>query len=139
VVGRLHNRFRGYTAVRLGKQNSYSDLALGMALYRSGNYSAADEALLAAAYAGANDAYLPGMSKFFQAMSQFRQGNEKNARKLALEAAAKMKPLPADEQNPPLMGVRYNDDLILWVAYKEAKALIHFDTAEPPKVERDKK
>jgi hypothetical protein len=37
-----------------------------------------------------------------------------------------MKPLPADEQNP-LAGNSNVDDLILWLAYKEAKALIGFD------------
>ena len=39
-----------------------------------------------------------------------------------------MKPLPADEQNP-LAGNADHDDLILWLAYKEAKALIKFDAA----------
>ena len=33
-------------------------------------------------------------------MSLFRQGKADEARKLAIESAAKMKPLPADEQNP---------------------------------------
>ena len=62
-------------------------------------------------------------------MSLFRQGKKDEARKLATEAAAKMKPLPADEQNP-LAGGADHDDLILWLAYKEAKALIGFDA--PP-------
>ena len=39
-----------------------------------------------------------------------------------------MKPLPKDEQNPPANNAYYND-LILWLAYKEAKAVIHFDAA----------
>ena len=42
-----------------------------------------------------------------------------------------MKPLPADEQNP-LAGNADHDDLILWLAYKEAKAMIKFDAALPP-------
>ena len=62
-------------------------------------------------------------------MSLFRQGKPDEARKVAIAAAAKMKPLPADEQNP-LAGGANADDLILWLAYKEAKALIHFDA--PP-------
>ena len=37
-----------------------------------------------------------------------------------------MKPLPADARNP-LAGGASHDDLILWLAYKEAKALIQFD------------
>ena len=99
-----------------------------MAEYRSGNYAAADEALLAAAEAGPNNAFVTGISAFYRAMSLFRQGKPDEARKLAIAAAAKMKPLPADEQNP-LAGNANHDDLILWLAYKEAKAMIQFDAA----------
>jgi len=49
-----------------------------------------------------------------------------------------MKPLPADEQNP-LAGGADHDDLILWLAYNEAKAMIKFDAAPTPKAESDKK
>jgi hypothetical protein len=61
-----------------------------------------------------------------------------DARQIALAAAAKMKPLPRDEQNP-LANNATHDDLILWLAYKEAKAMIHFDAAPPPKAGNDKK
>jgi hypothetical protein len=37
-----------------------------------------------------------------------------------------MKPLPKDAKNPPA-GSGYHDDLILWLAYKEAKDAIQFD------------
>jgi hypothetical protein len=40
-----------------------------------------------------------------------------------------MKPLPKDEQNP-LANNANHDDLILWLAYKEAKAMLKFDAAE---------
>ena len=68
----------------------------------------------------------------------FRQGKEDEARKLAAEAAAKMKPLPKDEKNP-LAGNATPDDLILWLAYKEARALIQFDAAPPANAVNDKK
>jgi hypothetical protein len=48
-----------------------------------------------------------------------------------------MKPLPRDANNP-LAAYVTHDDLILWLAYKEAKALIQFD-AVPPKAANDKK
>ena len=64
-------------------------------------------------------------------MSLFRQGNENEARKLATKAAAQMKPLPKDEKNP-LAGGATDDDLTLWLAYKEAQALIGFDAAPRP-------
>ena len=61
----------------------------------------------------------------------FRQGKEDEDRKLATEAAARMKPLPKDEKNP-LAGGASADDLTLWLAYKEAKGLIEFDAAPVP-------
>jgi hypothetical protein len=48
-----------------------------------------------------------------------------------------MKLLPKDEQNPLDNGAGW-DDLILWLAYKEAKAMIQFDPAPPAKAENDK-
>ena len=109
-------------------QGPWCLLALGMAEYRSGNDAAADEVLLAAAEANPNDPFLTGTSAFYRAMSLFRQGKSDEARKLAIEFAAKMNPLPADEQNP-LAGGANVDHLILWLAYKEAKASIKFDAA----------
>ena len=40
-----------------------------------------------------------------------------DARKLALAAAAKKKPLPKDKENP-LAGKATHDDLMLWLARK---------------------
>src|SRR5262249_20778116 len=109
----------GRTAVKVGKGTEAWDwylLGLGMAGYRSGNYAATEEALLAAEKAGPTNRYVTGTSPFFRAMSLFRQGHEEEARKLATAAAAKMKPLPRDENNP-LAGDPDHDDLILWLAY----------------------
>ena len=69
-----------------------------------------------------------GTSAFYRAMSLFRQGKEKEARQLAIEAASAMKPLPKDEKNP-LADDAGHDDLIVWMAYKEARALIEFEPA----------
>jgi WD40 repeat protein/serine/threonine protein kinase len=126
------------TAVQLGQGGMWHHLALGMAAYRSGNDMVADGALLAVAKADPNNPYATGISAFYRAMSLFRRGKPDEARQLAITAAAKMKPLPRDENNP-LAGTGNHDDLILWLAYKEAKALIHFDAAPPPKAENDTK
>ena len=48
-----------------------------------------------------------------------------------------MKPLPRDENNPLDSGCDSND-LITWLAFKEAKALIQFDASADPKAETDK-
>jgi hypothetical protein len=129
----------GRTAVKVGKGTAWWDwylLALGMAEYRSGNYAAADEALLAAEKAGPTNRFVTGTSPFYRALSLFRQGHEGEARKLAITAAAKMKPLPRDEKNP-LTGARDHDDLILWLAYKEAKAVIKFEPVPLLKADND--
>ena len=116
----------GRTAVRAGNGGGCNLLALGMAEYRGGDYSAADKTLLAVAEAGPNSPQATGIAAFYRAMNVFRQGKAEEARKLAVAATSKMKPLPKDEKNP-LAGGPFTDDLILWLAYKEAKALIQFD------------
>jgi hypothetical protein len=124
----------GHTGVKLGL-GEWSLMALGMAEYRSGNDAAAELALLAAAKAGPTNPHVTGISAFYQAMSLFRQGKRDEARKLAIAAAAKMKPLPRDENNPlanltaAVGGGGTREYLIMWLAYKEAKALIKFDAA----------
>jgi serine/threonine-protein kinase len=117
-------------AAQLEKDN-WSQMTLGMAEYRSGHLAHADAALLAAAKGGENIPHVAGTSAFYRAMSLFRQGKEDEARKLASAAAAKMKPLPKDEKNP-LADHADPEDLILWMAYKEAKALIKFEPAPAP-------
>ncbi len=127
-------------AVDLGKVNEWLDfylMALGMAEYRGGHFAEAEAALTAAMDRGKSPPHgdgrmndiLAGTSSFYRAMSLFRQGKNDEARALATEAAAKMKPLPGDEQNP-MAGGADHDNLILWLAYKEAKALIGLDS--PP-------
>ena len=101
-------------------------MALGMAEYRSGHFAQADAALTAAMNDPGKNNAVSSTSAFYRAMGLFRQGKTDLAHKLATEAAAKMKPLPVDEQKP-LAGGGGHDDLIMWLAYKEAKAMIQFD------------
>jgi tetratricopeptide (TPR) repeat protein len=113
-------------------------MALGMAEYRSGNHAAADQALVACDRANPKNPWTPGIAGFYRALNLFRQGKPVQARKLAIRATAKMRPLPNDEKNP-LTGEINHDDLILWLAYKEARALIKFETPPPPKGKDGKK
>ena len=118
--------------MKLGKGHAYLNyfqMALGMAEYRSGNDAAAEKALLAAANMDKRNLQVSGTSAFYRAMSLFRQGKEAEARRLATEAVSKMKPLPADEKNPLTGGASNHDDLILWMAYKEAKVLLKLEAA----------
>jgi hypothetical protein len=121
-------------AVELGKTDpllAWFQMGLGMAEYRSGRFAEADAHLCAVVNGFNTSPSMVFAAAFYRAMSLFRQGKEHEARRLATEAAAKMKPLPKDEENP-LAGGNDADDLILWLAYKEAKAMIKFDAAPAP-------
>jgi eukaryotic-like serine/threonine-protein kinase len=74
-------------------------MALGMAEYRSGDFAQADAALISLSTGAQNNSELTGTAAYYRAMSLFRQGRKDDARKLATEAAATMKPLPTDEKN----------------------------------------
>jgi tetratricopeptide (TPR) repeat protein len=115
----------GRKGVELEK-NDWTLLALGMAEYRSGNDSAAASALLAAEKAGPKNATVMGMAPLYRAMILYRQGKPDEARKIALQAAAKMRPLPKDDQNPLVNGVSH-DQLAVWLTFKEARALIKIE------------
>jgi tetratricopeptide (TPR) repeat protein len=113
-------------AVDLGKNHQYwpyYQMSLGMAEYRHGNYAAADAALVAAEEAQNAHRHVREAVRFFRVMSFFRQGKVLEGRKLFTEAEAQMKPLPADERQP-LGNNAVGDDVIIWLAYKEAKALL---------------
>lgn len=99
-----------------------------MAEYRSGHDPQADAALLKASKQRAGKPHVTGTAAFYRAMTLFRQGQAAEARKLAAEAVATLKPLP--DENTPLPADA--DDVILWLAYKEAKALIGFEATPPP-------
>ena len=118
----------GRAAVELDKNVVWNQLTLGMAEYRCGNYAASEEALLAALKVGPNIPVVVGISGFYRAMSLFRQGKQDEARKLAIETAGQMEPLPKDDQNPLANGAYY-DTQIMWLACKEANAMIKFDAA----------
>jgi WD40 repeat protein/tetratricopeptide (TPR) repeat protein len=119
-----------------GRASAWNLLALGMVEYRRGNDAAAQKAFAAAVEADQDTARMSATIAFYRAMSLFRQGKADDARKVAMAAAVDMNPLPPDEQNPPV-GANGHDDLIVWMAYKEAKAMIGFDAAPPPKAGDD--
>jgi WD40 repeat protein/serine/threonine protein kinase len=128
-------------AVELGEGHPYLvyfRMALGMAEYRSGHYAEADKVLLDAARYASQHYHISITSAFYRAMALFRLGKETEARKLAIAATARMRPLPADEKKP-LDGETNADDLILWMAYKEAKAMIKFDAQPPGKGKKERK
>jgi hypothetical protein len=81
--------------------------------------------LRAAAEVGPSTPPFTAISAFYRAMILFREGKKDEAKKLAAEAAVLMKPLPKDDDNPLADGAT-PDDLILWLTFKEAKALIQF-------------
>ncbi len=108
--------------VELGKGHGllpYFRLTLGMAEYRSGHDREADAALASATSSAKGNPRIVDIAAFYHAMSLSRQGKREEARKIVADTAARMKPLPQDEKSP-----QFHDDLILWLAYKEAKAMM---------------
>lgn len=93
-----------------------------------GHETAAGEALLAAAKAGLTINVVTYPAGFYRVMSRYRLGKTDEARTVANESAAKMKPLP----NSSLDDFYRREVLYVWLAYKEAKAMIKFDEAPPP-------
>jgi len=116
-------------AVELGKGRTsapWYQMTLGIAEYRSGHYAAADEALATAArtapmaLGNVEPPHIELAANFYRVMTLFHQGKPAEARALFTTTEAKMKPLPADDQNPLIE----HDNLIIWLACKEAKALL---------------
>ncbi|HEY3965123.1 MAG TPA: serine/threonine-protein kinase [Planctomycetaceae bacterium] len=109
--------------VEIDNGKAWNLLVLGMAEYRSGHFAQAGEALSAAMKRSEDIPVVAATSAFYLAMSLFRQGQLDQARHVATEAAAKMRPLPIDGQNP-LAGNSGHDDLVLWLACQEAQTLL---------------
>ena len=72
---------------------------------------------------GAGAVCLKCTADLYRAMSLFRQGRSAEAGDAFAAAEAKMRPYPTDEQNPVADGPDQND-LIVWLAYREVKALL---------------
>jgi tetratricopeptide (TPR) repeat protein len=127
--------------VELGKSAPtlpWNQLSLGLAEYRNGQYAAAEHSLTIAEQTAGNDHAiavddqhaLQGIARMFRAMSLFRQDKPEEASKLFSQAEAQMPPLPKDESKLFVEGrPAHHDDLICWLAYKEAKALIESPAA----------
>jgi eukaryotic-like serine/threonine-protein kinase len=123
-------------SVKLGKsdpQLPWFQLALGLAEYRNGQNAAAERTLTIAEQTAGEHHDLQGTARLFRAMSLFRQGKPEEARKLFSQAEAQMPPLPKDETKPIVDGnLASRDEIIWWVAYKEAKSLLKEpDRAKP--------
>ncbi|MCU0707368.1 MAG: hypothetical protein MUF23_03660 [Pirellula sp.] len=112
-----------------GYMLGWTHVALGMALYRRGDDEAAVEAFLAAQKAMSDSPLVTGIAAFYWAMSLFRLGRQDEARRVALAAAAEMKPLPDDEERPLAHDdYSYHDDRILWLPYSVAAILCGWHT-----------
>ena len=111
-----------------GTSPGLAQLTLGMAEYRNGNFSEADEALQAAATDNKNIRFTV-TADFYRAMSLFHQDKRSEARELALAAAARMRLLPADMDKPLADGAVLSD-MIAWLAYQEAESLLQFSDVE---------
>jgi WD40 repeat protein len=112
-------------------QRAWYQQTLGMGEFLAGNDAAAEQALLRAEESSELSSYgkpylrtcIEGTARLFRVMILIRQGKQADAQKLFTEVEAKMRPLPADSRQVLLNGAT-QDDLLFWLAYKEAKALL---------------
>lgn len=108
----------------------WARMALGMAEYRGGHFEKASETLAKAASMSENVStsdycsIISDTSDLYRAMSLFRLGKIDQARELLSAVRNKMKPLPDDGKDPITDGGN-QDNLVLWLAFKEAQRLIH--------------
>ena len=105
-----------------------------MAEFRSGNIDAAKAAFDEAgrvplAEAPSDQAKMESTVGFYLSMILFQQGMVSEAHQRFAEAEAKMSPKPTDDAKP-LIGRRDHNLLIMWLAHREAKALL--DVSPPP-------
>ena len=104
-------------------------LALGMAEFRNHNFTAAENALLSAEMRDEEHPHIVRISQFYRAMSLYQQGHLDGARGLFESTVKVMKPLPQK-----LTGRANINDILVWLAYKEANALIQFPATEKPAI-----
>jgi tetratricopeptide (TPR) repeat protein len=101
-------------------------LSLGMAQYRNGKYSDAEQTLVAAEQAAGNYQDLLPTARFFRTMCLFQEGQPTGARELFNQAQTEMTPLPQDPNVPVVDGKTASHDVIIsWLAYQEAKSLLN--------------
>lgn len=118
-------------AVDLGQESPslpWFHLSLGMAELRLGNYAAADRSLRSAliearALDASRRARVEGAGSFYLVMNLVHQGKGNEAGELFRQTAATIPPPPADKQSP-LVSQTAHDDLIVWLAYEEAKRML---------------
>lgn len=114
---------------QLGKDEAalpWFQMTQGMAEYRSGNYLAADQVLRMAEQAPPSTYQANTVKRtagFYRAMIALRQGKVTEAQQFSDVAERGMKPVPPAEAYPFANGADH-DDLILWLAFKETKALM---------------
>jgi eukaryotic-like serine/threonine-protein kinase len=104
---------------------SHYQFDLGLAEYRNGQFAESERNLTVAEQGLAEMPELLGTARLFHAMSLNMQRKPEEARKVFKEAEKQMIALPEDERKPHVDGVLVDENvLMLWLAYKEAKALI---------------
>jgi tetratricopeptide (TPR) repeat protein len=119
-------------------QHPWYQQTLGMAEFRAGNDEAAEDAFIEAEKSAEAGNWQPNLrvfvqapARFFNAMIFLRQGKIEEAKKLFHDAERQMPPLSGNgDQSLPVSVTP--DELICWLAYKEAKAFLKIGSPSQP-------
>ena len=120
-------------SIELGAEENaflpWAYMSLGMAEYRNGQYDEAVKTLTTASTTAPEkyQTLISNTANFYRTMCMFQLGQKDEAQTLFTSNEKTMKPLPTDGEKQ----LANHDDLILWLAYKEAKSLL----AEPKSTE----
>jgi tetratricopeptide (TPR) repeat protein len=97
------------------------EFCYGLAEFRAGHDAAAERILQNVPMDGAIKG--PAVIPIYRAMIAIRAGRSDDARRLLDDAATRMRPLPVDA-SAPLADGGDHDDLINWLAWQEAQAML---------------
>jgi eukaryotic-like serine/threonine-protein kinase len=101
-------------------------LSLGLAQYRNGKYSDAEQTLAAAEQPAEKYKDLTPTAGLFRAMCLFQEGRQAEARQLFSQTQSQMIPLPQDPNMPVVDGETASHDIIIsWLAFREAQSLLN--------------
>jgi tetratricopeptide (TPR) repeat protein len=105
---------------------SWQQLSLGMAQYRLGQYTDAENTLALAEQDAGKFTDVPPTARFYRAMCLYSENRVDEAHQLFSQTESQMTPYPRDPDKPVIGNKPASYDVIItWLAYREARTLLN--------------